>query len=150
MEPDAEAVADSEDPKTVCMNEAHSPGLSDPSSILISGVSVSVTGSGAKDRLLLRIGNVDGRRPRGEGAVTFESEETDRWDGRNAESSDVERTVENKKPSSPTSSLPTPPHSILLFLSMGVPRPTYFIRGQDPRAAAPAPVCDSCGEGLLL
>jgi hypothetical protein len=125
VEAEALADVDSVDPRTVCMNDDHSE-LSDPSpSSLIS--SFSTTDSAAKLRLRERIGRVEGRR---EGAMMGEIE---RWDGRTAESSDADRTFEIRSPSSPTSSPIIPAHSILLLLSIGVPRPTYFISGQDPR-----------------
>ena len=53
-----------------------------------------------------------------------------------AESIDVDRTLEKRTPSSATPSLENPPHSCRLLLSIGVPRPAYFINGQDPRAPA--------------
>jgi hypothetical protein len=122
---EAEADVDSVDPRSVCMNDDHSELSELSPSSLISGF--STTDSAVKLRLRERVGRVEGRRV---GAGTGEIE---RCDGRISESSDVERTFENRSPSSPTSSPLIPAHSILLLLSMGVPRPTYFISGQDPR-----------------
>lgn len=81
------------------------------------------------------------------GATTFQSGDIERWDVRNAESNDEERTVENSIPSSVTSSPLWPPHSILLLRSMGVPRPTYLIKGQEPRTIDVAVTGDSFGDG---
>lgn len=53
-----------------------------------------------------------------------------------AESIDVDRTLEKRRPSSATPSPENPPHSNRLFLSIGVPRPAYFINGQEPRTPA--------------
>lgn len=142
VDADADADADSADPKTVCMNDAHSSAPPRPS-ILISGV--SITGGGANARLPERRGgSVEDRRPRGGVARKFHSGDTERCEreGRMAESSEVERTSENRTPSSPTSSAPPPAplHSMRLFRSIGVPRPTYLTSGHDPRAAeVPAP-----------
>lgn len=65
----------------------------------------------------------------------FHSGDNDLWEGRIAlESNDVERTAEKRMPSSATVSSPeNPPHSSLLFRSMGVPRPAYLISGHEPR-----------------
>ena len=128
VDADAEPDVDSVDPNTVCMNDDHSELSELRPSSLISGF--SIVDSAVKVRLRDRVGRVEGRRV---GATTCHSGELERCDGRIAESKDVERTFENKSPSSPTSSPLIPAHSILLFLSIGVPRPTYFINGQDPR-----------------
>lgn len=139
---DVDADADSADPKTVCMKDAHSSASPRPS-ILISGV--SITGGGANARLPERRGgSVEDRRPSGGVARKFHSGDRERCEreGRMAESSEVERTSENRTPSSPTSSAPPPAplHSMRLFRSMGVPRPTYFTSGHEPRAVeVPAP-----------
>lgn len=53
-----------------------------------------------------------------------------------AESIYVDRTLEKRRPSSATPSPENPPHSNRLFLSIGVPRPAYFINGQEPRTPA--------------
>jgi hypothetical protein len=134
---DVEADVDSVEPKTVCMKDDHSSESSEPRpSILISGV--DTTGSGAKERLLECLGgSVEERRPRDGEGRKFQSGDIERREGCMAESREVERTAENRIPSSPTSSEPIPPHSIRLFLSMGVPRPTYLTSGHDPRTVEP-------------
>lgn len=127
------------------MNDDHSE-LSEPiPSSLISGFSTA--DSVAKVRLLERVGRVEGRLV---GGRTCHSGETERCEGPTAESNDVDRTFENKSPSSPTSSPLIPAHSILLFLSMGVPRPTYFINCQDPRWIELAGTGDSLDMDLVL
>ena len=72
------------------------------------------------------------------GDLLSHSGEFDLSDGRLAESIDVDRTPEKRWPSSATPSPENPPHSSRLLLSIGVPRPAYFINGQEPRAPAGA------------
>jgi hypothetical protein len=110
------------------MNDDHSEVSELSPSSLISGFSTD--DSSAKVRFREHVGRVEGRRV---GARKCLSGEIERCDGRTAESNDVERTFENKSPSSPTSSPLIPAHSTLLLLSIGVPRPMYFINGQNPR-----------------
>jgi hypothetical protein len=76
-----------------------------------------------------------------------QSGDAERIEGRIAESSDVDRTVEKSTPSSATtSSEENPPHSKRLLRSMGVPRPAYLMSGHDPREVFfPGTVCEcSC------
>jgi hypothetical protein len=130
LEVDAAADVDSVDPRTVCRIEDHSELSELSPSSLISGFSTADVNM----RLRERVGRVEGRRV---GGRICHSGEIERCEGRNAESKDVDRTFENKTPSSPTSSELMPAHSILLLLSTGVPRPTYFINGKVPRTTEP-------------
>jgi hypothetical protein len=66
---------------------------------------------------------------------------------RTAESNDGDRTdVEKRRPSSATSSVENPAHSILRLGSIGVPLPVYLIKGQEPRVRAGAVVDGSFPE----